>query len=56
MFLKSDNCTYLPIVDSIALTIIEKHSMYSRHSWDNVILRECIVPLGMFMEERKIAL
>ena len=31
-------------------------SMYIMHSWDNVILGGVIDSLGMFMEERKIAL
>ena len=31
-------------------------SMYIMHSWDNIILGGCLDTLGMFMEERKIAL
>ena len=31
-------------------------SMHIMHSWDNVILGGLIDTLGMFMEERKIAL
>ena len=31
-------------------------SMHIMHSWDNVILGGIIDSLGMFMEERKIAL
>ena len=31
-------------------------SMHIMHSWDNVILGRVIDTLGMFMEERKIAL
>ena len=31
-------------------------SMHIMHSWDNVILGGVIDSLGMFMEERKIAL
>ena len=31
-------------------------SMHSMHSWNTVILGGCLDTLGMFMEERKIAL
>ena len=56
MFIKSDNCTCLFVVDSVVTTAIKKPSIHSRHSRHTVILRESIDYFGMFMEERKIAL
>jgi len=46
----------LVIVDSIDHNFIIKHSIHSMLTMDTIILPFDVTVLGMFMEERKIAL
>jgi len=54
--IKSENCASLVIVDSIDHNFIIKHSIHSMLTMDTIILPFDVTVLGMFMEERKIAL
>ena len=56
MIIKSDNRACFSIVGSIADLSIINHSIHSMLTMDTIILREVLYILGMFMEERKIAL
>ena len=56
MIIKSDNRACFSIVDSIADLSIINHSIHSMLTMDTNILQFVVYTLGMFMEERKIAL
>ena len=54
--IKSDNCACLIIVDSMNDRFIINQSIHSMLTMDTNILQSVVYTLGMFMEERKIAL
>ena len=54
--IKSDNCACLIIVDSMNDRFIINHSIHSMLTMDTNILQSAVYTMGMFMEERKIAL
>ncbi len=54
--IKSDNCAWLVIVDSMDDRLIINHSIHSMLTMDSNILQSTVYTMGMFMEERKIAL
>ena len=56
MIIKSDNRACFTIVGSMVDLFIINHSIHSMLTMDTIILREVLYILGMFMEERKIAL
>ena len=56
MVIKSENRACFHIVGSIANLFIINHSIHSMLTMDTNILQSAVYTLGMFMEERKIAL
>ena len=56
MIIKSDNRACFSIVGSIAELSIINHSIHSMLTMHTIILQPAVYTLGMFMEERKIAL
>ena len=56
LVIKFDNCASFSIVDCITCVFIIKHSIHNMLTMDTIILRDVLYILGMFMEERKIAL
>ena len=54
--IKSDNRACLIILDSMDNRFIINHSIHSMLTMDTNILQSAVYTLGMFMEERKIAL
>ena len=54
--MKLENCDLLYIVNRIEHNFIIKPSIHSMLTMDSIILREVLYILGMFMEEREIAL
>jgi len=54
--IKSDNRACLVIVDSMNVRFIINHSIHSMLTMDTNILQSVVCTMGMFMEERKIAL
>jgi len=56
MVIKSENRACFLIVGSIANLFIINHSIHSMLTMHTIILQSAVYTLGMFMEERKIAL
>jgi len=56
MMIKSDNRACFTIVGSMAELFIINHSIHSMLTMHTIILQSAVYILGMFMEERKIAL
>ena len=56
MVIKSENRACFLIVDSIADLFIINYSIHSMLTMHTIILQPAVYTLGMFMEERKIAL
>ena len=54
--IKSDNRACLVILDSMDDRLIINHSIHSMLTMHTIILQSAVYTLGMFMEERKIAL
>ena len=54
--IKSDNRACLVILDSMNDRFIINHSIHSMLTMDTNILQSVVYTMGMFMEERKIAL
>ena len=54
--IKSNNRACLAISDYMLREGIINHSMHNMHSWNTIILPNHLDSLGMFMEEREIAL
>ena len=54
--IKSENRACFLIVDSIADLFIINYSIHSMLTMHTIILQSAVYTLGMFMEERKIAL
>ena len=56
MVIKSENRACFPIVGSITDLYIINYSIHSMLTMHTIILQSVVYTLGMFMEERKIAL
>ena len=56
MIIKSNNRACFSIVGSIAELSIINHNIHSMLTMHTIILQPAVYTLGMFMEERKIAL
>ena len=56
MIIKSDNRACFTIVGSMVDLFIINHSIHSMLTMHTIILQSAVYTLGMFMEEREIAL